>query len=494
MDLTGSRWRRVAAVLIVGLGFLARAPVGAAQEEYTRDWRELRSENFRLVGNASERTLRRIGERLEEFRAAVVGVMPVYAETDGTETVVVVFRHDAAMRPFKPSSNSSAFIANGPGRIYVALNGEQNLNRIIYRAYLYALNRPGSEWSRWMRVGASEFYSTIQVRSGGEKVFLGSVVGSHLDWLERAFIPLGEFLHPDTRFEGDLQQTTLAAQAWALFHFMQLGRPGMAGRLPEFNRLMAENGNDVAASARTAFGVDLDTLQSEFLIYARSSVTFPALERTLPERIPDFDLPDAADLDETAASYYLGELLLHRDRPEEARVWYERAIGLGGEYSPALTSLALLSRGAGNDAAAAAFLDRAIAAPDADYLPSLLRADAVLRANPGPTGLDQAEADLRFAIADRPESPDAWYALGNLLMRRPGTVGEAAEVLSQAVVRSAGRPIMRLAHARALSMSGNELRALGLLIGLAQSTTDPNIRRQARDMEAAIRERLPATR
>lgn len=473
------------ASLALALLLTAAAPL---QEEYTRDWRRLESEHFVMVGNASEGAMRRVGEQLEDFRAAVLALMPSYADVQETDTTVVVFRHDAAFGPFRPDNDVAGYFSSGPYRNYIALTGEREMQPIIYHEYVHQLTRRARDWPPWMREGAAEFYSTLEIRSNGEKIRLGTTIGHHLDWLDSTFIPLAEFLDPETRFDGDFRTRTLYAQGWALFHYMQFGRRGMAGQLDEFNRRLAESGNDVEASFEATFGIDLGAFQSDFLIYVRSSLTFPAIEATLPERLPEIELPDSVRIPESEASFYLGDLLLHLERHDNATSYLERALDLGGEFEPALTSLHLLHEELGDDALAGDYLERALRAPDAGYLPRLLAAQKGLGERPYQEVAAEAEAHLRRVIADRPDLPAGHFWLGQVLMRRPDTEAraEAVAALETAVGLSQGDPLMRLTHARALWASGDDLRAQGLLMGLVQSTREPVVLEEARLLQEEI--------
>jgi tetratricopeptide (TPR) repeat protein len=252
-------------------------------------------------------------------------------------------------------------------------------------------------------------------------------------------------------------------------------------------RLAAESG-DVAEAVRTAFGTDIETLNQEFATYIRNSLTFPAAEMTFAERLPEIEVSRSVEISESEASFYLGDLLSHSDRLTEAEPWLERSLELGGEYEPALSALAALHRREGNSAEASGFLERALEAPDAGYLPHLLAAIDALVERPFEEVADVAEEQLRFVTAERPALPEGHYWLGHLLLRRPGRSEEALAALETAANLSGGEPRMRLAWAQGLAATGNDLQATGMLMGFLQTVTEPAYRARAEELLAELRQ------
>jgi hypothetical protein len=201
-------------ILIFLIVWAGPAP-GSTRRQYdpqhTKDWRRIESEHFVLVGNASEGSMRRVGQQLEQFRAAVLAVMPGYQDPHEPDTTVVVFENEAAFRPFRPDDDVSGYFTSGPHRNYIALTGERETERTIYHEYIHQLTREARDWPVWLREGTAEFYSTIQVREGGDTVRLGLTIPPHLVWLDQHFMPLEQFLDPDASFVGEARTRTLYA-------------------------------------------------------------------------------------------------------------------------------------------------------------------------------------------------------------------------------------------------------------------------------------------
>src|SRR3712207_7967057 len=65
-------------------------------------WTSVRSQNFFLVGNASEKEIRGVAARLEEFREVFAQLFPGARHKSPVPTTVVVFKNDSSYKPFKP--------------------------------------------------------------------------------------------------------------------------------------------------------------------------------------------------------------------------------------------------------------------------------------------------------------------------------------------------------------------------------------------------------
>ncbi|HET6891804.1 MAG TPA: hypothetical protein VFH31_11935, partial [Pyrinomonadaceae bacterium] len=65
-------------------------------------WMSVRSKNYHLVGNASERDIRSIAEQLELFREVFVREFAGSELNSPIPTTVIVFKSDSSYRPYKP--------------------------------------------------------------------------------------------------------------------------------------------------------------------------------------------------------------------------------------------------------------------------------------------------------------------------------------------------------------------------------------------------------
>src|SRR5215211_7741710 len=95
--------------LVAALVVLLAAQAAAAKET----WTSVRSQNFSLVGNASEKEIRQVATRLEQFRDAFTRIFPQVKFNSPVPTTVVVFKSDSTYKPFKPVADGKAVSVAG---------------------------------------------------------------------------------------------------------------------------------------------------------------------------------------------------------------------------------------------------------------------------------------------------------------------------------------------------------------------------------------------
>ena len=124
-------------VLAILLAFVI-IPTGFAADK----WVSIQTTHFTLVGNASEGTIRRVGENLEQFREAVTRLLPHAKTETPVNTVVMVFRDDGSFTPFKPlyngkPANVAGYFQSGSDVNYIAMRGDLEAPRVIYHEFFH---------------------------------------------------------------------------------------------------------------------------------------------------------------------------------------------------------------------------------------------------------------------------------------------------------------------------------------------------------------------
>src|SRR5262245_45622870 len=72
-------------------------------------WVSVRSPHFLLIGNGSEKEVRQVGTRLEQFREAISRMFTRIVITSQVPTTVIVFKSHGSFRPFKVRENNAGF-------------------------------------------------------------------------------------------------------------------------------------------------------------------------------------------------------------------------------------------------------------------------------------------------------------------------------------------------------------------------------------------------
>jgi hypothetical protein len=199
----------MAACLAVSTGF-ATAPVEAAAK-----WTQLQSENFLFVGDASEGQIRRVAERLEQFRDVLLMVLPRASGQSAVPTIVMVFDQDRSMTPVRPVFRGrpievGGYFQAGEDVNYIVLNAE-NLEFAVpaifheYAHFLISENQ--GRVPVWVNEGLAELYATFErMDDDGRRVIIGRAAGHHLALLKSStLMPVRELVAVDPQLV-DLQR------------------------------------------------------------------------------------------------------------------------------------------------------------------------------------------------------------------------------------------------------------------------------------------------
>jgi hypothetical protein len=116
------------------------------------------------------------------------------------------------------------------------------------------------------------------------------------------------------------------AQSWALVHFLLSDKSGV--RQAQLVRyLEAAAGESIEESFRQAFQMDMGRMEGEFRAYVRAA-RYAGRREVLAEPLPPAPKLENRALSEPEAQAYLGDLLLHTDRPDDAEEYLARALKL----------------------------------------------------------------------------------------------------------------------------------------------------------------------
>src|SRR5947209_15746678 len=110
-------------------------------------WTSVRSKNFLHVGNASEKDIRQVATRLEQFRDAFSRLFAGANFSSPVPTTVVVFKSDSAYKPFKPVFDGkvddvAGYFQSGEDVNYITLTSERRAEdpfAVIYHEYVHQL-------------------------------------------------------------------------------------------------------------------------------------------------------------------------------------------------------------------------------------------------------------------------------------------------------------------------------------------------------------------
>lgn len=477
-------------------------------------WTSVRSKNFLFIGDADERDIRRTAVRLEQFRDLFSRLLAPrdYVDSD-VPTTVIVFKTDAAYKPFKPlyqgrPADVAGHFQSSADVNYMTLSADRKRGDspyfLILHEYVHLLVKNNfRDAPLWFNEGLAEYYSTLRTSDAGRRITLGGAINTHRHTLRRSeLIPLETLLNvkPDSPYYNETGKRHLFyAQSWAFVHMLlsdaqQGTRPAQLSRYLD----LLATGVPVADAFHQAFQTDFKTLDNELKTYvtlARYAEQTVRLEREYDERIATESRP----VSEAEAQAFLGDLLLRAERLDVAETRLQHALALDPQLASAHTSLGVLRLRENRFAEAKEHLRRATDSDPQSYLAHYYYASALSRERMDaslwvteytPEAADLMRTELRRAMTIAPRFVEAYrlYAFVNLV--RDERLDEAVEMLRKALHISPARHEITLllaqVHLRREEFDTAQ-RILEPLTG--ERSPAPHLRAQAQSLLASLAQR-----
>lgn len=407
-------------------------------------WVSVRTKNFFLVGNSSEKDVRRVGLKLEQFREVFTRLFPNIKFKTPVPTTVMVFKNESSYAPFKIRANSSGHFQAGPDVNYIALTsrtkGDDHFSVIFHEFTHLLVKNTFDNAPVWFNEGLAEYYSTFRM-TDDQRVVFGFPIANHVLLLRRSkLLPLRmlfEVDHKSPHYNETDKTSIFYAQSWALMHYLMVGKAGRNEQLEKF-RLLLNSRVPLERAFQEAFGMTFDAMETDLRNYVkqdRYNVSFDTFEKKL-----ELDITaEATKLTDAEAQAYQGDLLLHGNR-KEAYAYLELALKLDPNLAMAHASLGMAYFRDGKTSAAHASLARAVAGNSQNYLAHYYYAFVLSRANPdeGPsftTYTPELAAKIREhlqkAIALRPDYPESYNLLAYVSLVTGKDIDEAIALLKR---------------------------------------------------------------
>jgi len=420
-----------------------------AKDSKKDSWISVRTKNFLLVGNASEKDIRKIALKLERFREVFSVLFPKMEFNTPVPTTVVVFKSDDSYIPFKPSPNIAGYFQPGPDVNYITLTtevrGRQDPFTIIFHEYTHLLiENTFRDVPDWFNEGVAEYYSTLKI-SGDQKFTLGIPIDHHVFLLrESNMIPLRtlfEVDHKSPYYNGGEKQGIFYAESWALMHYL-IGQADKVEQLGKFLELLGSQ-TPLDQAFQQAFGVSFDVMEKDLREYVkkkRYNILIGEVEEKLALNADAVVTP----LPEAEAQAYLGDLIFH-SHGQGAHWYLEKALRLDPNLAMAHASLGMVYFREGNLDKAQASLERAIAADARNFLAHYYYALVLSGAERGNvTGYPADVATkirehLQKAIALRPDYPESYKLMAFVSLVTGEHVDEAIESIKRLLTVLPGR-------------------------------------------------------
>ncbi|HKE57550.1 MAG TPA: tetratricopeptide repeat protein [Pyrinomonadaceae bacterium] len=492
--------RLLVPVLFVFLLLTVPGPCPSAMAKDT--WVSVRSKNFLLIGNASEKEIKQVAARLEQFREVFIHLFPRMNFTSPVPTTVVVFNSDRSYRPFKPNPTTAGFFQPGPDVNYITLtteaHGEQDPFDVIFHEYthLFVNNNMGNP-PTWFNEGLAEYYSTFAI-TDDQKVELGRPIANHVLLLrQNKLVPLRTLFQVDPKspyYNEANKQSIFYAQSWALMHYLIIGKEGRLAQLSDFLDKLKAN-VPMEQAFQQSFQMDFDTMEKELRRYVqqdRYNVMHGHFERKL-----ELDTSmQTAPVSEAEAQAYLGDLLLHTNR-KDCEAYLQRALALDPNLGMAHASLGMARFREGKTEEARKSLALAVAANSQNYLTHYYYAYSLSRTSPddpqmitgyAPETAAKIRDELQKAISLRPDYPESYNLLAFVSLVTGTEMEGAITALKRALQVSPGRNDFYYMLAQLYVRTSDYKTARKLLEQVANSNAEEDTRQHAQTLLKQIDE------
>jgi len=493
--------KRIALVLATAFCFLAAVP-SFAPASAKNTWTSVRSKNFLLLGNASEKDIREVAVRLEQFREVFARLFTTTRVNSPVPTTVIVFKNDESYRPFKLNQNTAGYFQSGHDVNYITLKldkelgSEQDPFTIIFHEYTHLLIKNTSGIVPvWFNEGLAEYYSTFSI-TDDRKVVMGRPIASHVYLLrEKKMLPLRTLFQVDQSspyYNESDKQSIFYAESWALLHYLILGKDGQRmTQMGKFLELLSAN-VAVAQAFQQAFAMSFESMERELRAYIQRD-RYPIVSGSFSTRVGYDTSMQSAPVSEAEAQAYLGDLLLHSNRAD-CEAYLQRALALDPDLPLANASLGMWRVRQGRSGEARKSLERAVAASSENYLIHYYYAYALSRegnldiqsvSGYAPEIATRMRAELKRAIELRPDFPESYSLLAFVNLVTASDLDETLELLKHALDVSSGRNDLVFMLAQ-LYMRKEDFNAARKLIDKLIGSSDVDLRQRGQGLLAQL--------
>ena len=457
------------------------------------NWISVRTKHFFMVGNDSEKEIKQVGLRLEQFREVFTKLFPNMVFSTPVPTTVVVFKSHSSYAPFKPHANTAGYFQAGRDVNYITLTTEvpgannpyvvrsgdpDDAFHTIFHEYTHLLvNNTFKDAPLWFNEGLAEYYSTFKMTED-RKIMLGAPISNHVYLLrQNQMLPLRALFavdHKSPHYNEAKKQGIFYAQSWALMHYLLIGKTGFVAPLTEFLELQNVD-VPLEQAFQQAFGMPFETMEKDLRNYIKQD-RYNVLNGHFENKVELDTNTQATPLTEAEAQAYLGDLMLHSNR-KDAYTYLEKAIKLDPNLGMAHASLGMAYFREGKVNEARASLERAVAANSQNYLAHYYYAFTLSRQSEEgapvsaytPEIAAKIRTHLQKAIALRPDYLESYNLLAFVSLVSGENMNEAVASLKEALKVSPGRKDFSFTLAQLYARSGDYKTAREMLDQLVKA-------------------------
>ncbi len=423
--------------------FLAGTSLCPAGE---RSWIEVKSPNFTVFSDSSEKAARQTAHRFELFRQAMRILLPKHRIDSGIPFYIFAARNGGSYRSLLPEEArregaiepQGMFIESTYGEFivknYVLLRNDLSLDQayhIIYHEYVHRIMRLNFQnLPLWLSEGFAEFYANAEILD--KSADIGKSNRSQLyiliNW---RMLPM-EILLSDNPREILVNDRTAAnifyAQSWILTHYLM-----MADNRAHIQKLAAfithvQNGKRSLDAAVEAFG-DLGKLKHQIEEYAQGVQQYQRIPLELEMNEKDYATRTLSGAESLAVR---GMLFAETDRMDDGRVMLEQSLEMEPRNLMANEGMGVLHLRRGERDEALRYLNTAAELGSGNFLVHFYAALDEYRKGSDYDGA-RVEASLRRALELNPKFVPTYNLLSFVLVGQKEKQSEALAMAGKAV-------------------------------------------------------------
>jgi tetratricopeptide (TPR) repeat protein len=285
------------------------------------------------------------------------------------------------------------------------------------------------------------------------------------------------------------------AESWALVHFLISADDGR--RLPQLGQFISMVGRGVPTDEAfgKAFQTEPEAMEKELQKYIQGH-TFMGRVATFERKLEFDSQMTAAPVGEAEAEGYLGDLLLHINRADDAASYLEHALALDPSLVSARASLGMARLRQRRFADAVGELRKAVAAGAQNYLAHYYLAYALSRdgmsdggvaSHYTPESVREMREALDKAIRLRPDFPESYHLLAFVDLVTGEQVEEGVRLIQKARALAPGNEHYALVLAQLYLRQEKFDEARRAAEPLARETAEPATRALAQSVLASIK-------
>lgn len=473
-------------------------------------WLRVNSKNFHLIGNASEKDIRKVATKLEQFRETLRILLKTANFDSAIPTNVIVFKSSSAYRPFKPKRADGKiddFIAGYfmPGKdvnyITLSTEGEDaDTFGTIFHEYVHfmvEMNFGKSDIPAWFNEGLAEYYQTFAIEKDQEAK-LGIFQQGHIDLLsQNKLMPLDTLFNISNyqlHQQGSHSRSIFYAQSWALIHYLfQNPNPVRREGLGKFLNAVVNNVSPEKAF-QDSFQTTYAEMEKELKKYV-SQNSYKYQIYTFKEKLVFDSQMQVSPMSEAESNSYLGDLLAHTRRVEDAEPYLKKALELDPNSSMANNSMGMVKMRQRKFDEAKTYLEKAISGDSKNHLAYYNYAFLLSREGRDEFGyvssfpkekVAQMRESLNKSIGLNPAYTESYELLAFVNLVNSEQLDESVQLLKKALKYQPGDQQIILRIAEILSRQEKFDDAKYLAEKISNSTSEPDVKSRADNVLSRI--------